>query len=256
MILIVSIAALVASALTLFSGFGLGTMLMPVIAIFLPIEIAVGITAVVHMLNNVFKLALLGTKANKSMLVSFGLPAVVAAFCGAYFLTRLSHQTILFEYILGSKTFSVSSLKLTIGFVILILLMIELIPAIAKYRFKKNLMPVGGLLSGFFGGLSGHQGAFRSMFLLKTNLSKEEFIATGATIAVMVDASRLAVYGVGHMGDLQLLPWKIVGAATIAAFVGSFVGSKLIKKTTIKSIQWIASILLFCIAVLMMGGLI
>ena len=42
-IVVVSIAALFASALTLFSGFGLGTLLMPVVAIFFPVEIAIAI---------------------------------------------------------------------------------------------------------------------------------------------------------------------------------------------------------------------
>jgi acyl-CoA reductase-like NAD-dependent aldehyde dehydrogenase len=42
-------------------------------------------------------------------------------------------------------------------------------------------LPVGGLLSGFFGGLSGHQGALRSVFLLRAGLTKESFIATGVT---------------------------------------------------------------------------
>ena len=44
--LIVCITALLASGLTLFSGFGLGTVLLPAFAIFFPIEVAVAMTAV------------------------------------------------------------------------------------------------------------------------------------------------------------------------------------------------------------------
>ena len=61
--LAVCAAALVSSGLTLFSGFGLGTLLMPVFALFFPVEIAIGLTAIVHFLNNLFKLALLGRKS-------------------------------------------------------------------------------------------------------------------------------------------------------------------------------------------------
>ena len=78
--IIICLAALIGSALTLFSGFGLGTILVPVFAIFFPIEIAIALTAVVHFLNNLFKLALLGKKANKNVVLRFGFPSVVAAF--------------------------------------------------------------------------------------------------------------------------------------------------------------------------------
>ncbi|KAF0170293.1 MAG: hypothetical protein FD161_4693 [Limisphaerales bacterium] len=40
---VVSLAALVATALTLFSGFGLGTLLMPVFAVFFPLPVAVAV---------------------------------------------------------------------------------------------------------------------------------------------------------------------------------------------------------------------
>ncbi len=63
-LLIVCAAALVASGLTLFSGFGLGTLLMPVFALFVPLELAVAMTAVVHLANNLFKVGLLGRRAD------------------------------------------------------------------------------------------------------------------------------------------------------------------------------------------------
>ena len=81
--IIICLAALIGSALTLFSGFGLGTILVPVFAIFFPIEIAIALTAIVHFLNNLFKLALLGKKANKNVVLRFGVPSIVAAFAGA-----------------------------------------------------------------------------------------------------------------------------------------------------------------------------
>ena len=71
-------AALAASALTLFSGFGLGTLLMPVFALFFPLSSAVAMTAVVHLLNNLFKFALLGRHADWKIVVRFGVPAIAA----------------------------------------------------------------------------------------------------------------------------------------------------------------------------------
>lgn len=65
--LVICLSALVASGLTLFSGFGLGTILLPVFAIFFPIDVAVALTAIVHLLNNFFKLMLLGKHADKNI---------------------------------------------------------------------------------------------------------------------------------------------------------------------------------------------
>ena len=77
--LIICTVALFVSALTLFSGFGLGTLLMPAFALFFPIEVAVAATAIVHLTNNIFKVALVGKKADFSVVVKFALPAAVAA---------------------------------------------------------------------------------------------------------------------------------------------------------------------------------
>ncbi|MBI4386078.1 MAG: TSUP family transporter, partial [Elusimicrobia bacterium] len=89
--LLICSAALLTSGLTLFSGFGLGTLLMPVFAIFFPVEAAVGLTAVVHFLNNLFKLWLLGRHADRPVVLRFGIPAILAAFLGAQALVWLSH---------------------------------------------------------------------------------------------------------------------------------------------------------------------
>jgi hypothetical protein len=62
--LVVCSVALLASGLTFFSGFGLGTLLLPAFALFFPVEQAVALTAVVHFLNGLFKLGLVGRHAD------------------------------------------------------------------------------------------------------------------------------------------------------------------------------------------------
>jgi len=58
--IIICATALLVSGLTLFSGFGLGTILMPAFALFFPIEMAVAATAVVHGASNIFKIIMVG----------------------------------------------------------------------------------------------------------------------------------------------------------------------------------------------------
>lgn len=253
-IFVISIAALFASGLTLFSGFGLGTLLMPVVAIFFPVEIAIAITAMVHLANNVFKVALLGKQANSSVLLSFGIPAVAFAFLGALLLGWLSGFPPIFEYAMFGKQMRVSPLKLTVGILILTFVMLELSPGFSSLALDKKYLPYGGVISGFFGGLSGHQGAFRSMFLLKAGLGKEEFVATGVMLAVMVDMSRMVIYGWEMTAQHHAVQWPLVIAASVSAFVGAYVGSKLLKKITIRSIQLVVSALLGVVSLGLMSG--
>lgn len=251
---VVSVAALIASAFTLFSGFGLGTLLMPVVAIFFPLEMAIAITAMVHLANNVFKAGLLGKEANRSVLMRFGIPAIIAAFLGALLLTWLSDTSPIYEYLAFGRDLQVSPLKLVVGSLILVFVFLELWPRFASISLDRKYLPYGGVLSGFFGGLSGHQGAFRSMFLLKAGLSKEEFVATGVILAVMVDISRMVIYGIDISTQQRVIDWPMVVAASFAAFVGAYAGSRLLKKVTIRSIQLVVSILLVIMSLGLISG--
>lgn len=253
-ILIVSLTALLASALTLFSGFGLGTLLMPVVALFFPAEIAIAITAIVHFANNIFKLGLLGKNANKEVLLRFGIPAILASFTGASILTYLAHISPLYSYALWGKTMEVTTLKLVIGSAILAFVSIEMSSKIAAITLDKKYLPVGGIISGFFGGLSGHQGALRSMFLIKAGLAKEQFIATGVMLAVMIDLTRLSIYGWNMSLQAEAINWTLVISASLAAFIGAYLGAKLMKKITIKAIQMIVSVMLSLVGVGLIAG--
>lgn len=253
-IVIVSIAALIASALTLFSGFGLGTLLMPVVAIFFSVEVAIAITAMVHLANNLFKVALLGKEASRPVLLRFGVPAVVSAFLGALVLGWLSDMGPVFGYSAFGNLIQVAPLKLIVGLLIITFVFFELSPKFSTIALEKKYLPVGGLVSGFFGGLSGHQGAFRSMFLLKAGLGKEKFVATGVMVAVMVDVSRMLVYGWEMAGQPHGIERPLVISASVSAFVGAYLGSRLLKKITIRSVQVVVSILLGVVSLGLISG--
>lgn len=254
--IIICIVALLGSGLTLFSGFGLGTVLIPVFAIFFPIEIAIALTAIVHFLNNLFKLALLGKNASKEIVLKFGVPSIIAAFAGAYCLTLLTHTQPLLVYQIGSRSFEITPVKLTIAILLIGFALFDIIPKLANLQFDKKYLPLGGLLSGFFGGLSGNQGALRTAFLIRANLTKETFIATGVVIACMIDISRLTVYAKQIISIGDQFNYVLIIAATLSAFVGAFIGNKFLKKITIVTVQYVVAAMLFIFAVLLGLGII
>ncbi|WP_416306573.1 TSUP family transporter [Neptunicella sp. SCSIO 80796] len=253
-IVVVSISALIAAGLTLFSGFGLGTLLMPVVALFFSLDIAIAITAIVHLANNFFKGMLFARHTHWPVFARFGLPALLFVFVGALLLHYLSSAPALFEYSLGDTQVQISAVKALVGVLIIGFVLLELSPRFAAIEMPSRYLPIGGVLSGFFGGLSGHQGAFRSMFLLKSGLTKEQFIATGVMLAILVDVARLTLYG-WNQAEWQLIDWQLVTCATLAAFAGAFVGARLLTKVTIAAVQKAVSIMLIVIACGFISGL-
>jgi uncharacterized membrane protein YfcA len=208
----------------------------------------------VHLANNLFKIGLLGRKADRSVLLKFGLPAIAAAFAGAALLTYLGEAKPLYEYHAFGSVRQVSVLKLVIGILIISFVVLELSPAFSKTALDRKWLPLGGVVSGFFGGLSGHQGAFRSMFLIKAGLEKEAFVATGVVLAVMVDLSRLVIYGADVSAYGATVEWSLVIGASASAFTGSYVGSKVLKKVTLRSVQLIVSALLIVVGSGLIAG--
>lgn len=258
---LVAIAALGASALTLFSGFGLGTLLMPVFALFFPVELAVAATAVVHGANNVLKVSLLGRLADRRVVLRFGLPAVAAALAGAAVLGVFSGLAPLATYVIGERVAAITPLKLLMALLMVAFAVLELAPRFAHLQFDRRYLPVGGVLSGFFGGLSGHQGALRSAFLAKTRISPQAFVGTNAVIGLLVDITRLSVYAALVSGGTFAALMRprdgwLVAVGTLAAFAGVWTGKRLLHAVTMRTVQRITGGMLLLIAALLGAGLI
>ena len=220
------------------------------------LEVAIGLTALVHLANNLFKLALVGKFANAGVVLRFGLPAFLAALLGAWVLLKLAHLPPLAAYQLLGRTFHIAPVKLVVALLMVVFALMEVHPALAALTLPPGFLPLGGVLSGFFGGLSGHQGALRSIFLLKCGLAKEGFISTGVVIACLVDISRLAVYAEGFPRRLILAnAWPLMAAVT-AALLGSVVGRRLLTRVTMNFVQTTVAALLVLVALGLASGFI
>lgn len=252
--IIIGLSAFIISSLTLFSGFGLGTVLTPIFAVFFPVPVAISLTAIVHFLNNIFKFILLGKMGDKEIVIKFGIPAIFGAMIGGIALSFAAHKSFIINYEIFQHIFRTELVNLIIGTIIICFILIELIPTTGKFSLGKKYLPYGGIISGFFGGLSGNQGAFRSIFLLKCNLSEEKFIATSAIIACLIDVTRFAVYGATFLRTEIVSNLPLLTVAVISALFGSFFSRKFMKKITIKTIRIIVSILLTIISLGLITG--
>ena len=258
-LLLIGLVALLAFGLTLFSGFGLGTILTPVFALFFPIPVAVAATAVVHLANNLFKFTLMARQADWKVVLRFSVPAALAAIGGASLLTWFDRLPILGTYAFAGVELELMAVKMVIGLLIVVFALFELSPRFQALALPPRWLPAGGLLSGFFGGLSGNQGALRSAFLLRAGLSKEAFVATGVVSAVVVDIARLGVYGgaffIEHFRQSGETAAPVI-VASLCAFVGAFVGKKILGKVTMRTVQVAVAAMMLLIGTALMFGLV
>ncbi|MGF1614837.1 MAG: sulfite exporter TauE/SafE family protein [Gammaproteobacteria bacterium] len=154
-LVLIGVVALLTSGLTLFSGFGLGTILMPVFALFFPLTLAIAATAVVHFANNLFKFGLMARQADWPVVARFSLPAAIAAILGAASLTFFDQLPTLWHHTIAGSSFEITAVKAVIGSLIVLFALLELSPRFQALAFPPRWLPVGGGALGVLRGTIG-----------------------------------------------------------------------------------------------------
>ncbi|MFM7472379.1 MAG: TSUP family transporter [Crocinitomicaceae bacterium] len=249
---LIAITAFLASLSTFFSGFGLGTILLPVFSLFFSPEIALATTALVHLINGLFKVALTFKNINWSVFMKFGSFAFFGSMFGAYLIYALGDMGLVYSVKLDQSVHDVNYTEFSLGLVMLIFALLEFTSFLENRKIGKSWIPFGGFVSGFFGGFSGHQGAVRSAFLSNTPLSKFEFVATSALLGVIIDLTRISSYS--QQLDSEI-PIELVATGAAFAILGSVLGNQLLKKTEMRLIKWVIGCFLFTVGTLMLLGL-
>lgn len=248
--------ATIGSGLSFFSGFGFGTMLLPVMALFFDLQMAVFATAIVHFLNNVFKLTLVGKYAHWKTVIQFGIPSAVGAFLGAEALNYLAQLQQPVHLQFWHTDIETTLLGVVMGFVLILLAAMEYSNALVRVNKAPRILWLGGVFSGFFGGLSGQQGAIRSAFLMNHFEDKQVFIGTRAALAFIVDAVRIFTYAASFQLFLQHEIYFPMALALLGGMSGALIGNKFLKKTSIEWIRKTVMVFLFIMGTLMITGLV
>jgi uncharacterized membrane protein YfcA len=167
----------------------------------------------------------------------------------------ISNTAPLYTYTINGKIFSVTAIKLLMSALMIAFALFEILPSLKNIKFKENKLYIGGIVSGFFGGLSGFQGALRSAFLLRYNLSKGSFIATGIFIACIIDLTRLSVYFTRFSNINIEDNMSVLIFAAFSSFAGAYIGNRLLKKVTFDFVQRIVTGMIILLAVGLGSGL-
>ena len=247
----IAIVCLLGSFATFFSGFGLGTILLPVFSLYFPIELAILATALVHFANNIFKMSLMARHLDFSLFKRFGITAFIGALVGASVLTWVGHAGYMYASPIWDGK-SVTYVSFFIGLLMLFFVVFEWKSIRFPFSHSPYFLPLGGFLSGFFGGFSGHQGALRSAFLSKITLDKQLFVATSALISLLIDVSRITIYSSSAEWGQLNVRYLVIGG--LSAFTGSLLGKRYLNKVSYTFIKWMVGLFLTLMSLLILTG--
>jgi len=192
-------------------GFGIGSLLTPLVALRLGTEQAIVIVALPHLAGSLLRGVLLRHAIDRSVLVRFGILSAVGGLAGALLFARLKTATL--TPILGVLLVMTATAGLT-GWS-------------ARWRPRGAMDAVLGALSGLFGGMVGNQGGLRAAALSALGLAPAVFVATSTAIGVIIDVARTPIYVV-HGGETMIRQWPLIVACTVGVVAGTPVGERLL----------------------------
>lgn len=205
--------AVVAGTVAAVTGFGIGSLLTPVLASSVDTRVAVAAVAIPHVIGTAVRFRLLQDGVDRRVLWSFGLTSAAGGLAGAVLYSVASNRWL-------NVVFGVLLVTASIG---------EATGLVRRVRFRGWAAWLAGAVSGVLGGLVGNQGGIRSAALLGFGLSKETFVATATAIALFVDGARLPVYLVTQWGAIGR-QWTWIVLATAGVTAGTVLGSGVLRR--------------------------
>jgi uncharacterized membrane protein YfcA len=207
----VAVAAIVAGIVAAVSGFGIGSLLTPVLALHVDTRLAIAAVSVPHLVGTAQRFFRMRANIDRRLLLQFGITSAVGGLAGALLHSRVRN----------------SGLDIVFGFLLLFTATAELTGWMRKVRWGHSTGPMAGLISGFLGGLVGNQGSIRTAGLLAYDVSPTAFVATATTVALIVDGARMPVYIVSQGSEMMSL-WPILAVATAGVVIGTAIGSRIL----------------------------
>jgi hypothetical protein len=205
------VVGVAAGGIAAVTGFGIGSLLTPVLALAVGTRLAVAAVSVPHLIGTAFRLWLLGAAPDRRVLWSFGIASAAGGLAGA-----------LLQSWAGNRWLSV-----VFGALLVFTGAGELRGWAQRMRFTGWLARLAGALSGFLGGLVGNQGGIRSAALLGFDLDRQTFVATATAIGLIVDAARMPLY-VWSQGEALGGLTVPMAVATAGVLVGTVVGRRVL----------------------------
>jgi uncharacterized protein len=232
---LVAVVGVLAGGVAAVAGFGIGSLLTPLLALQTGTQLAVAAISIPHAIGTVQRFWKLRRHVHREVLLGFGITSAAGGLVGALLQSRATSR----------------ALTIVFGVLLVLAAVSELTGWIQRVRWGRAAAWVAGGLSGALGGLVGNQGGIRSAAMLGFDVPRASFVATATAIALCVDAARLPVYLATQARAIGRL-WPFVLAATIGVVIGTAVGTRLLRWLTERAFRRIVAALLLALGVYML----
>ena len=233
-----SLVGLAAGGIASIVGFGIGSLLTPLLAFRLGVPIAVAAVSIPHLAGTLLRFVRLREHVDRRALCSFGIASAAGGLVGA----------------LGHVYLRSGWLGIVLGALLVFAGLSGVSGLAERMRFGRKTAWIAGVLSGAFGGLVGNQGGIRSAALLGLDVSKEAFVATATAIGLIVDGVRMPVYLATQARRLAYA-WPLITAATAGVLAGTILGERVLKRIPEAIFRRVTSSVVLALGVAVLAGL-
>lgn len=231
--LLVALAAAAGGIVATLAGFGIGSILTPLLAARFGMKLAVAAVAIPHVVGTTLRFWFLRKSLDRRVLLSFGLPSALGGLTGALLHSRIGGRAL---GLLLAALLIFAGVTGLFGIVI---------------KFGRRSAWIAGALSGMLGGLVGNQGGIRAGAMMGFDVPKEAFIATATAVGLFVDGMRVPVY-LYTQGRELLAIWPVVLITTIGVVVGTIAGRAILGRLSEAAFKKVVSGLLVLLGVSML----
>jgi uncharacterized membrane protein YfcA len=210
--LAVAAAAVLAGTIASVAGFGIGSVLTPLLALRADAKLAVAAVSIPHVVGTAVRFWLLRGHVDRRIFIWFGLTSAIGGLTGALLHTFASSRV----------------LAIVFGCLLLFVGISELTGLMRRVHLGRRAAWIAGAVSGIFGGLVGNQGGIRSASLLAFDSDPRTFVATATAVGLVVDGARMPVYLATEWSGLQDLRAPIA-IATAGVLAGTVAGARLLR---------------------------
>lgn len=235
--LVVLLASVLAGAIAGISGFGIGSILTPLLAFQTGTKIAVALVSIPHVIATAARFWGLRHALDRRVFLHFGILSAVGGLLGALLNGRANSP----------------ALAIVFGCLLMFAGISGLAGWTQRMRFGRKTAWVAGALSGFFGGLVGNQGGIRSAALLGFGIPKESLVATATAIGLVVDAARMPVYVVNYPYEIASHS-VLISIAIVGVLIGTFWGVRVLRRIPERLFRRLLSVLILMLGIAMLGS--
>jgi len=202
------VAAFIAGAIAAVAGFGIGSVLTPVLSAQLDVRLAIAAVSLPHLVGTIVRFLLVRTHIDRDVLFGFGAASAIGGLTGAALQSVV--QSAALAIIFGALLIFAGAGSLT--------------GLAQRMSFRGRVAAlIGGAVSGLLGGLVGNQGGIRAAALLGFDVERRAFVATATAVALIVDGARIPVYIATQSPQLESL-WPLIVLLAIGAAIGTLAG--------------------------------